>query len=466
MTVESRMAVAPVRDIAAIGCGPFNLGLAALASTVKGLDLVAFDECRELSWHSGLMFADARLQLSFIADLVSLVDPTHPLSFLAYLRDVDRLYHFYVRETFHPTRREYEAYLRWVLAKLPSVRLSHRVEAVSWDERQRCFAVQGVRSDGSELRVWAKNLVLGLGTEPAVPACVERLPHDRLIHSAHYLFRAAELPRAGHVTVLGSGQSGAEIMLDLLRTQVAGGPELSWFTRTRSFAPLDYTKLVLEMTTPDYIRYFHGLPQAVKDRLVLEQWQHYKGISSETLQALHEALYERELQATLAPVELRCGAALESAQVACSGRVVLTIRDRDTNVSFTRETDVVVAATGYRERRPECLSPLGDRVLRDDRGRFRVRADYSLELHPSIGGRIFVSNADLHSHGVAAPDLGTSAFRNATILNAIVGREVYRLPRRTAFTSFGPPTEHRTSASAPAARSGASREASEATEWP
>jgi lysine N6-hydroxylase len=59
----------------------------------------------------------------------------------------------------------------------------------------------------------------------------------------------------------------------------------------------------------------------------------------------------------------------------------------------------------------------------------------------SVGGltRMFVSNADLHSHGVAAPDLGIGAVRNATILNAVAGREVFRLPKSTAFTSFAQP---------------------------
>lgn len=31
-------------DVVAIGCGPFNLGLAALASTADGLDLVVLEE--------------------------------------------------------------------------------------------------------------------------------------------------------------------------------------------------------------------------------------------------------------------------------------------------------------------------------------------------------------------------------------------------------------------------------------
>ncbi|HZX38456.1 MAG TPA: lysine 6-monooxygenase, partial [Streptomyces sp.] len=35
------------------------------------------------------------------------------------------------------------------------------------------------------------------------------------------------------------------------------------------------------------------------------------------------------------------------------------------------------------------------------------------------------------------PDLGLAAWRSATILNSLTGKEPYPLPRRTAFTSFG-----------------------------
>jgi lysine N6-hydroxylase len=426
------------RSVIAIGCGPFNLGLAALASTIDGLDLVTFEAQRELRWHPGLMFDDAKLQLGFLADLVSLVDPTHPLSFLAYLRDVDRLYSFYIREDFHPSRREYEAYLRWAAAKLPSVRFGHRVERVSWNAAESAFSVELTRLDGGQDCVSAETLVLGVGTEPALPPQLASLSRAHVIHSSGYLHRALDVAAAKRVTVVGSGQSGAEIVLDLLRRNVEGGPAVTWLTRTPAFAPLDYTKLVLEMTTPAYVRYFHGLPQHVKDRLVAEQWQHYKGISGETLAQIHGALYERELFRGLAPVELRCGVSVEAAIPSNSGArgVALDCRQRDTGATFWHETDLVIAATGYRERAPTFLAPLEGLIKRDDKGRTRVRLDHSIELDDSVTGRIFVSNADLHSHGVAAPDLGVCAFRNGTIINAVLGREAIKLPRRTAFTTF------------------------------
>lgn len=430
----------PVHDVAAIGCGPFNLGLAALASTVPELDVVVFDSQPELRWHPGLMFDDARLQLSFLADLVTLIDPTHPLSFLAYLRDVDRMYAFYIREDLHPTRREYEAYLRWVAARLPSLQFSHHVEAVRWQGARDCFALDVTHASGRTVRVLAKHLVLGIGTEPAVPDALAELPPGCILHSATYLYRRSELLRAGQVTVIGSGQSGAECVLDLLRENVAGGPAVSWLTRTRAFAPLDYTKLVLEMTTPAYIDYFHGLPERARDQLIAEQWQHYKGISTRTLEDIHAALYQRELcEAAPAAVELRFGVTIEAARVDGAGQVILTCRHRETGACFEHRTAMVVAATGYRERRPAFLAPIETLVRRDARGRFRIRRDHSIEVDESVRGRIFVANADLHSHGVAAPDLGICAYRNAMILNAIAGRELYRVPSRSAYTLFAPP---------------------------
>jgi lysine N6-hydroxylase len=420
-------------DVVAVGCGPFNLGLAALASGLDDVSLAVLDGRPELTWHRGLMFDDAMLQVSFLADLVSLVEPAHPLSFLSYLRDSDRLYQFYIREKFHPTRREYEAYLRWAASQLDSLRFNHQVEDVSWDGEVFHLSVARGHS------IAARHLVLGIGTQPAIPESLRGLPDERFLHSADYLYRRENLLRAGRVTVVGSGQSGAECALDLLRAGSSGGPAVSWLTRTPSFAPLDYSKLVLEMTTPSYVDYFHGLAEASRDRLVKEQWRHYKGISSDTLDDIHDVLYQREFASgPVAPVELQCGVAVEAAIVR-NGSVELTLRHIDSGRTFQHETDVVVAATGYRNRPLPFLSAVADRVVPDAAGRWRINRDHSVVTTDDLAGRLFVANADLHSHGVAAPDLGIGAVRNATILNAVAGRECFRLPKQTSFTTFATP---------------------------
>jgi lysine N6-hydroxylase len=429
----------PELDLLAIGCGPFNLGLCALASTVAGLEVKALDASRELRWHPGLMLDDAVLQVGFLADLVTLVEPTHPLSFLAYLKDRDRLYPFYVRERFHMTRREYEDYLRWAAARLPSVRFSCRVEAVRYNQDAERFVVSASTPEGART-YHARHLVLGIGTEPALPAALDELDASRLVHTSAYLPRRDELLRAGRVTVVGSGQSGAEVVLDLLRSGQPGAPHISWLTRAPAFAPLDYTKLVLEMTTPAYIAYFHGLSEERRDALVRDQWRHYKGISTQTLEEIHDLLYGRLVQHGATGVELRFGVAVGGA---CREGPALRLdcTHRDTGRRFSHSTDMLVAATGYRHRSPAFLEPIDALLRRDAKGRLSVRLDHSLDTDDAIRGQIFVSNADLHSHGVAAPDLGISAYRNATILNAVMGRAVYELPRHTAFTSFAPPAQ-------------------------
>jgi lysine N6-hydroxylase len=421
-----------VYDVVGVGCGPFNLGLAALAEGLE-LEVAVFDSRAEFSWHRGLMFDDAMLQVSFLADLVSLVEPAHPLSFLSYLRDSDRLYQFYVREQFHPTRREYEAYLRWAAGRLDSLHFGHTVTDVRWTGDE--FVLTVARGNDERIAVRARHLVLGVGTEPYLPEMLTDLPAEALLHSGDYLHRRDELLRAGRVTVVGSGQSGAECALDLLRANEAA---VSWLTRTPSFAPLDYSKLVLEMTTPSYVDYFHGLPEPVRDRLVKDQWRHYKGISTETLDDIHDVLYQRDLGGPSAPVELRCGVAVTGARMD-GGEVELTLRHGDTGAEFTHRCDRVVAATGYRNRPLPFLAEIEPLVRRDAAGRWQIGRDHDVAAVPELAGRIFVSNADLHSHGVAAPDLGIGAVRNATILNAIAGRECFRLPKATAFTTFATP---------------------------
>ncbi|MFD8010338.1 hypothetical protein ACFV5C_08635, partial [Streptomyces sp. NPDC059762] len=141
----------------------------------------------------------------------------------------------------------------------------------------------------------------------------------------------------------------------------------------------------------------------------------------------------------LPDVELRFGVAVEAAVAEPAGRTVLTCRHLDTGREFEHVTDLVVAATGYRRRTPDFLAPVEKLIRRDAKGRPAVRADHSVDLADGVTGRIFVANAEIHAYGVSAPNLDIGAVRNATILNAVTGREVYRLPRRSAFTRFEAP---------------------------
>ncbi|MGA8117262.1 MAG: SidA/IucD/PvdA family monooxygenase [Actinocatenispora sp.] len=424
-------------DVVAVGIGPFNLALAALADEVDDLTVRAYDSRPAFDWHPGLMFDWASLQVNFLADLVTLVRPTSHWSFLNYLVEQDRMYPFYIAERFHMPRREYAGYCRWVADNLPACEFGVTVTALRWSAEEQVWTVH-LTSGGETRTQRARHVVLGVGTRPQLPAPLRGLTGPRLAHSAEYLNRVADWQHDGvrDVTVVGSGQSGAEVFLDLLRRQRDTGWGITWLTRTAMFAPLDYSKLVLEYTTPEYMRYFHGLAPGTRDRLIDSQWQLYKGIDTETIDEIHAELYSRLVDGEQRPVRLLPATALTgAAQVADTFQ--LGCRNADTGHEFDLGTDAVVAATGYAAEVPDFLDPVRDLIAWDPRGRYDVTVEHRVRTRDEVTGGLYVQNAELHTHGAAAPDLGIGAYRSAVILNEVAGRELFRLPKRTAFQTFG-----------------------------
>ncbi|RKE21504.1 lysine N(6)-hydroxylase/L-ornithine N(5)-oxygenase family protein [Streptomyces sp. TLI_171] len=425
-------------DLIGVGIGPFNLSLAALADRAEAISALFLDARPEFRWHPGMLVDGARMQVPFLADLVTLVDPTNPWSFLNYLREQQRLFPFYFAERFQLPRREYDHYCRWAAERLPNCRFDSPVTAVHWDAEEQLYLVHAA---GAVHR--ARHLVLGTGTEPARPEAFAPLrAHPAVLHSADYLTKGQVLDGARDITVVGSGQSGAEVFLDLLRRRAGDGTRLRWLTRTRALAPMEYSKLGLEQFTPDYTRYFHGLPAEVRDALVPAQWQLHKAASAETLAEIHDHLYERTVGRPIdaEPVEILPGTAVAEAAPGPCGGLELHCRHADSGRGHLVRTDAVVLATGYRAVRPAALDPIAELIDWDAQGRYRVDLDHRVATKPELTGGLYVQNAELHTHGVGTPDLGLGAHRAAVILNAVAGKTLHPLPHRTAWTTFLPPS--------------------------
>lgn len=437
------------RDLVGIGIGPANLSLAALAQPLAELDAVFYEQRPTFAWHPGLLIDGARVQVPFLADLVTLADPASPWTFLNYLKTRERLFPFYFAERFHIHRAEYDAYCRWAADSLPALHFGHRADAVHWNPQRDLFEVDLTRlgPDGQAEaagRTPTRNVVVGIGTEPHVPDALRPLtdtPGVPVLHTADYLDHRAELLAAGHITVVGSGQSGAEVFLDLLRHRPTGRERLHWIGRTEAFAPMEYSKLGLEHFTPDHTRYFHALPEPARDHLVDTQWQLHKGIDADTLAAIHEELYRRTLHGGWPDAVLTPGVRVRTAVRLTTTQIELHLEHVRQNTRSRLTTDAVVLATGHRERPLDrLLAGLDPHLRRDSAGRPRIDEHFRLVLDPSVTGsgrHVYVQNAERHTHGVGAPDLGLTAWRSATVLNTLTGKETYPLPRRTAFTTFG-----------------------------
>ncbi|MCI3929964.1 lysine N(6)-hydroxylase/L-ornithine N(5)-oxygenase family protein [Streptomyces sp. AN091965] len=433
------------RDLVGIGIGPFNLSLAALAQPLD-LDTAFYEQRPAFHWHPGLLIDGATLQVPFLADLVTLADPASPWSFLNYLKTRERLYPFYFAERFHIQRAEYDAYCRWVSDNLPQLHYGHQIDAVRWNPEHDLFDIDFTQLDADGEaealgRTHAKNIALGIGTAPHVPEPLKPLadaPTVPVIHAADYLLHRDRFLTADHITVIGSGQSGAEVFLDLLRHRPPGAEKLHWLARTPAFAPMEYSKLGLEHFTPDYTRYFHALPETVRDQLVPGQWQLHKGIDADTIAAIHDELYQRTLHGGWPDAVLTPGVNVRTAGRVATTRVELHLEHVEQGTRTRLTTDAVILATGYRERPLDrLLAGLTPYLRRDSADRPRIDEHHRLTLDPSITGTIYVQNAERHTHGVGAPDLGLAAWRSAGILNSLTGKEPYPQPQRTAFTHFG-----------------------------
>ncbi|WP_328976606.1 lysine N(6)-hydroxylase/L-ornithine N(5)-oxygenase family protein [Streptomyces canus] len=411
-------------DFVGIGLGPFNLGLACLTEPIDELDGIFLDSKPDFEWHAGMFLDGAHLQTPFLSDLVTLADPTSPYSFLNYLKEKGRLYSFYIRENFYPLRVEYDDYCRWAANKLNNVRFSTTVTEVTYEND--LYVVK--TAAGEEFR--ARHLVLGTGTPPYVPEACQGLDGD-FIHNSRYVQHRSELVKKESITVVGSGQSAAEIYHDLLGEIDVHGYRLNWVTRSPRFFPLEYTKLTLEMTSPEYIDYYRELPEATRYRLTAEQKGLFKGIDGDLINEIFDLLYQKNLGGPV-PTRLLTNSSLNSARHE-NGTYTLAFRQEEQEKDFEIESQGLVLATGYKYAEPEFLAPVKDRLVYDSQGNFDVSRNYAIDV---TGRGVFLQNAGVHTHSITSPDLGMGAYRNSYIVRELLGTEYYPVEKTIAFQEF------------------------------
>ncbi|ELZ05411.1 monooxygenase [Natrialba asiatica DSM 12278] len=385
-----------------------------------------------------MLLEGATLEVPFLADLVTLADPTSPYSYLNYLRETGRLYEFYFYETFQVPRREYNEYLRWVVAELESCRFGREVTAVRWDDERGHYVVTATHPEtGERFEYRGENLALGVGSRPQIPDHLQGHSERDVFHTATYRGNRERVLEADSVTVVGSGQSAAEVFQDLLERQADPDNDyrLDWLTRSDGFFPMEYSKLGLQHFTPEYDRYVYDLPQGVKDEFIPEQELLYKGIDPGTSAEIYDLLYRRSIGDRDPDVGLFAMTEVRDIEAVGDGaEYALDCRQWQAEESFVHESEVVVLGTGYERPIPDFLDPVADAIGWDEQGRFEVTADHRLAI--DVPGDVFLQNAEMHTHGVGVPDLGLGCYRNARFVNRLVGHEAYPEDTDTVYQDF------------------------------
>ncbi len=420
-------------SVLGIGIGPFNLGMAALLDPVEEVSAIFFDQSEEFDWHPGLMLDYVTLQTPFLCDCVSMADPTSPYSFLNFMKQSGRLYKFFIRESFYILRKEYNLYCRWVSKQLSSCKFAHSVTSLDYTDGLYEVNVLNLKSGRTEL-YRAERLVLGTGTKPSLPDFVRPDMKESVFHTSDYLEKKKELLASDTVTVIGSGQSSAEVFYDLLQEK-RDDLRLEWYTRPDRLFPMEYSKLTLELTSPDFVDYFYHMPAEKRAEMLKNQFSQFKGINYDLINEIYDTLYSMSVGDRELNVKIQSNSQLNHIEAMSDGKYQLQFTQVAQGHHFESKSDFVVLGTGYRYEEPDFLQGIKERIARSEDGRFDVKRNYSISVGKADD--IFVLNAETHTHSLISTDLGMGAYRSSYIINQITGREVYKVEQRIAFQDFG-----------------------------
>lgn len=433
-----------IYDLIGIGIGPSGLGLAALCEASAEIDSIFFDEAESFSWHPGMLIDGSDLQSPFLADLVTFADPTNPFSFLNYLHHHRRLYTYYIFQKFAIPRKEYNHYAQWVAKQLENCHFGWEavdVQEYSLGEGEACYQVCLRKADHSEeKKLLAKHVVLATGSVPMLPKSLEDAPGEHAYHSSDYLYRKEKTLQAKRIAVIGSGQSAAEIFLDLLENQLQHDYELYWLTQANGFYQQHAAKMDREVFSPNYVEYFHSLPLDLRKRALDNLATVRNGIDPQTLISIYDLLYHRSIGAENLDVVIRPFTAVQKGKE-INGQYQISCKHLQADQVYDINADQVVFATGFQPRIPDWISRYEQEVEKDADGKMAVSADYSLVFKQKREHRIFKLTDVERSHGTGSTNLALSVQRNQKIINAATGKELYPVHNNQIFQQFSPPQD-------------------------
>jgi lysine N6-hydroxylase len=397
-----------------IGVGPANLSLASLMHSHPEITNLFLDKKESFGWHDDQQIPDATIQVSMFKDLVSLSEPTSKFSFLSYLHELGRVYHFLNAQFEHVPRQEFRNYMEWASRKNENIVFGEEVLSVEYN------GVFHVRS--TTRAVTADNIVVGVGVEPRVPS--QAYPHlgERQFHVSEYLTRAASLGGM-RVGVIGGGQSGAEAFLDLMSRPNGDLPRrVVWISPRPNFFPIDDSPFTNDYYVPSYSDYFASLPAAVRHEFNTRHILTSDGISMSTLQLIYQRIYtHRFINGYADLVALYPGRRVTGVTRAPANAWNLALSHNDhAGARENIELDVVIWATGFHPAGMDFLAPIESRLDREGR-EYKIDNSFAVQWDGPPEHNVFIQNAARGQRGLADPNLSLNAWRSQRILDRLRG---------------------------------------------
>jgi len=152
------------------------------------------------------------------------------------------------------------------------------------------------------------------------------------------------------------------------------------------------------------------------------------------INGIYDLLYQQGLDNHTNPVGLHTNCELTDLKTK-DQKITASFLHKELNEPFDILTDAVILATGYKEQIPAFINGIKDIILLSSEGNYRANRNYSIDKNNSI----FIQNGEMKTHGFNAPDLSLGPYRNAVIINTILGYEHYSIEKNTGFQTFGLP---------------------------
>jgi len=418
-----------VHDVIGIGFGPSNLALAiaieerAKTQPQRPIRARFFEKQKQFGWHRGTLIDGARMQISFLKDLVTARCPSSSFTFVSYLHERGRLSDFVNHKTIFPSRMEFHDYLEWAASKLPHC-VQYGTDVVDVRPIVRDGLVdllEVVVSRGSRQEsCLTHNLVVASGLEPLVPAGVHR--DDRIWHSAELMVRLGALNVApAQFTVVGAGQSAAEAVAYIHR-RFQNVQVRAVFERY-GYSAADDSAFVNRIFDPAAVDDFFHAPDDVKERLLnYHKNTNYSVVDPELLAELYKIHYEEMVSGQQRLEFLKATRVLaverESEMVAVYVQSLLTGERR------RLDSDIVVFASGYRPSDPIArFSALKVQLEESAEGRWVASRNHRLNANETFRCGIYLQGATEYSHGLSSSLLSNVAIRAGEILDDIASRQ-------------------------------------------
>jgi L-ornithine N5-monooxygenase len=421
-------------DVIGVGAGPANISLAvALDETRPGVDSIFLERSESFAWHGDLLLPGAVIMDTFLEDGVLLRNPRSRFTFLNYLHQHGWLHDFNNLREVYPTRQQYSDYLRWVCSELGDVvrfgEVVHALEPI-FDGR----VVAGIRVVCESVRSgkrWAsitRNVVVATGGVPELPSGIAARADGRVFHASRYLSSIERVcpdrDRAYRLAVVGSGQTGAEVFMNLASTYPRA--RVTATLRKFGYRLQDDSPFAWDLYYSKVVDHFFGQPPDRRaDAIDQHLGTNYGAVSWRVLKRMYDLLWEDRVSGTRR-LEVRPN--LELRAVSALGPTVVATFVSPKEGPIELEYDAVVLATGYQRTPPPLIEGIARYLEHDSHGRLMADRNYRVNSQPEFSANVYLQGFCEHTHGVGDANLPIIPTRSAELAATLI-RDVHGFER-------------------------------------